>query len=272
MLAYGHYAAAAVTFFFNGFGFLMFLFMAAILRFAPAKTGETMQDQAAREWMAAVMPWGAGLFGIYALVTTASLIYAGVLIRRNQRYRRCWWLTTFNVMTTTNAMLPLGPIAAGFALAYLRKPSVQAGFAGDSPGGEVVTGIRWDLKALSMAAYLMCVQSALGLVVIAVLLLGMLNLPPNVGGPEAQHLEWIRLAVPIFLGALAVYSTGVMGGLGYHLARVERRGLCVGLAIAALLFLPLGTLLGVFALVVLNRPDARATFGDMRGQGLNAAP
>jgi hypothetical protein len=44
----------------------------------------------------------------------------------------------------------------------------------------------------------------------------------------------------------------------------------VALSIAALLYMPMGTLLGVFALLVLNRSDARALFDGVQGHERSA--
>lgn len=267
LLAYGHYAAAAVTFLFNGFGVLMLVLVAAVMRFAPPKPSETIEEQAIREWMAGVLPWGACLFAVYAIVATASLVYAGILIRRSRGYRLCLWLSAFNVMSTTGA-LPLGPIAGGFALAHLRKASTQDHFVNESPREHVGFGARWDLKVLSMVATLLCAQTLLGLAVFGTFLVGMLNLAPSGATTgETEQLELIRFAAPFFLASLALYSLVVVSGLGYLLARVERRGLCVALSIAALFYVPMGTLLGVFTLLVLNRSDTRALFDGVQEHG-----
>jgi NO-binding membrane sensor protein with MHYT domain len=119
-----------------------------------------------------------------------------------------------------------------------------------------------------MVANLLCAQTLLGLAVFGTFFIGMLNLAPS-GGPaaETEQLELSRFVAPFFLAGLALYSLVIVSGLGYLLARVERRGLCVALSIAALLYMPMGTLLGVFALLVLNRSDTRALFEGAEDHG-----
>lgn len=68
----------------------------------------------------------------------------------------------------------------------------------------------------------------------------------------------------VFAGLLVIASGYVMGYFGFKAAKaIENRiqwSLCFWTSIAFMLFQPLGLVLGILAIIVLNRPTVRATF------------
>ena len=80
------------------------------------------------------------------------------------------------------------------------------------------------------------------------------------GGLEPQLFGWFFVAIA--LGIMAVIWT--MAALTFLAGKRlgERRGYSFCLVVAAVLclFMPLGTLLGVFSIIVLQRPSVKARF------------
>jgi hypothetical protein len=85
--------------------------------------------------------------------------------------------------------------------------------------------------------------------------------PPT---PHAAHDDTV--GGWIFVGVGAVFFTFALVGVvlnivaGRSLARHERRTLCMVVAVLNCFHMPLGTLLGVFTLIVLSRPSVQALF------------
>ncbi len=83
---------------------------------------------------------------------------------------------------------------------------------------------------------------------------------------EVQLMGWVftGLGTVFFLGMLA--TAGLVGYAGRCLAREQRHTLCMVAAGVCCMFMPLGTLLGVFTLVTLTRTSVRERFA--RGAAL----
>jgi hypothetical protein len=85
--------------------------------------------------------------------------------------------------------------------------------------------------------------------------------PPT---PTAAHDDLVGAWV--FIGVGAVFFTFALVGVvlnivaGRSLARRERRTLCMVVAVLNCFHMPLGTLLGIFTLIVLSRPSVQALF------------
>jgi hypothetical protein len=82
--------------------------------------------------------------------------------------------------------------------------------------------------------------------------------------PPSAHGDVIGGWVFISLGSV-FFLMGVVGAIlnflaGRALARRERRTLCLVVACLNCLHMPLGTLLGVFTLIVLGRPTVKSLF------------
>ncbi len=77
---------------------------------------------------------------------------------------------------------------------------------------------------------------------------------------EVQLMGWVftGLGTVFFLGMLA--TAGLVGYAGRCLAREQRHTLCMVAAGVCCMFMPLGTLLGVFTLVTLTRTSVRERF------------
>jgi hypothetical protein len=77
---------------------------------------------------------------------------------------------------------------------------------------------------------------------------------------EVQLMGWMftGLGAVFFLGMLA--TAGLIGYAGRCLARSQRHTLCMVAAGVCCMFMPLGTLLGVFTLATLTRTPVRERF------------
>ena len=97
------------------------------------------------------------------------------------------------------------------------------------------------------------IHVALGLAMV----LGKLDAGKN---PPPEAFGWIFVIMGGFF-ILAGWTLAVLLLLGgRNLARRRGRGFCTAVAALSCLFMPLGTILGVFTLVVLNRPTVRRLF------------
>ncbi len=84
---------------------------------------------------------------------------------------------------------------------------------------------------------------------------------PN--APPEELVESMGMFVSIFGGGISLASLTLMGcGVyaGYCLQKQKKRVFCVVTAALLLLFIPLGTILGVFTLIVLGRPTVLDLF------------
>ncbi len=77
-------------------------------------------------------------------------------------------------------------------------------------------------------------------------------------GPELFGWLFVALAAVMITAGLAL--AGFMVHAGRCIARRRRHTLCLVVAGVSCMLMPLGTVLGVFTLVVLTRPQVRALF------------
>ena len=125
---------------------------------------------------------------------------------------------------------------------------------------------RDQLRLLSILHYVVAgLVGLLGSVFLVYVALGafMLAAPDKFGGkgpPPPAAVGWVfnALGVAIFLFCLALAFAIVVAGRS--LAGLRRYVFCQVMAGLCCLFSPLGTLLGIFTLVVLQRPSVRALF------------
>ncbi len=134
------------------------------------------------------------------------------------------------------------------------------------------------LKLLSIFHYVMAGFACLA-PLFALLYIGM-GVAMLTGGlasstPAARHGDVI--GAYFFIGFGTVFALiGMTGAVlnvvaGRSLARHERRTFCTVIAALNCLHMPLGTLLGVFTLVVLSRPSVQALF-DANAAGAGPGP
>ena len=99
------------------------------------------------------------------------------------------------------------------------------------------------------------VHLSIGLAMIS----GKLNGKAGEGPPEA--FGWFFVGIAVLLMSVIWTTAAFTFAAGRRLA--ERRSYTFCLVVAAVLcvFMPLGTLLGVFTIVVLQRPSVKARFG-----------
>jgi hypothetical protein len=88
--------------------------------------------------------------------------------------------------------------------------------------------------------------------------------------PPEFLLLWNGMGLAVVVGAVA--AAAVIASGGYYLR--ARRGwtYCVIVAALSTAWVPIGTVLGVFSLVVLMRPEAKALFGQGPFTGPPSAP
>lgn len=84
---------------------------------------------------------------------------------------------------------------------------------------------------------------------------------PNPPPPEvAMIMGWMFVGIAV----LTMVLCGLIGGLqlytGMSLLKQRRHTLCLVIAALTCLSVPLGTILGIFTFVVINRPSAKALF------------
>ncbi|MEN6449972.1 MAG: hypothetical protein ABFC96_05745 [Thermoguttaceae bacterium] len=126
----------------------------------------------------------------------------------------------------------------------------------------MIEAVRW-LRFLSIAHY---VGAGLAAIVSCVPLkylgLGMLLIV----SPESRHGD-MDLVVGIFFvacaGILVAASWGFAIGalfVGKNLAARRRYVFCLSIEVLLCLFIPLGTILGIFTIVMLNRPGVNVLF------------
>src|SRR5262245_37032199 len=84
--------------------------------------------------------------------------------------------------------------------------------------------------------------------------------PPN-GAPEVPRMiGWMFIAIAAFIISLSWLMAAALVLGGRNLQARRRYTLCMVVAAVACLFMPLGTILGVFTLIVLNRPSVKELF------------
>jgi len=93
------------------------------------------------------------------------------------------------------------------------------------------------------------------------ILLGAIPQQPGRGNPqEAQLVGGVFVAVASTIMLLGWTTSGLIIYAGRCLARRRRYTLCMVAAAISCLFMPFGTVLGIFTLIVLNKPSVRALF------------
>lgn len=123
-----------------------------------------------------------------------------------------------------------------------------------------------DLKALSIAYYV--VAGLTGLMSCLFLLhvgfgLGMVFHPEwfkSADGPPPQAMGYFFAAIGAVFVLLGWAFAGALAYAGRCLQQHRKRRFCFVMAVISCLNAPLGTVLGVFTLVVLNRPSVIALF------------
>ena len=88
---------------------------------------------------------------------------------------------------------------------------------------------------------------------------------PAQGAPEAEWMGWLF----VLLGGIFVLGGWIFAALqaltGRFLRERTRYTFCLVVAGVSTLFMPFGTVLGVFTIIVLIRPSVKALFGQAPG-------
>jgi len=83
---------------------------------------------------------------------------------------------------------------------------------------------------------------------------------PQHGNDDPRLLGYIFIGVGAFVILFGLGFSALIAYAGRCLARRRRYTLCMVSAGIACLFMPLGTILGVFTLVMLSKPEVKACF------------
>lgn len=79
--------------------------------------------------------------------------------------------------------------------------------------------------------------------------------------PPPPALGWVFVAVPLFFMAVGWTVAALMVTAGRRLRQRRSHTFCMVIAGISCMFMPWGTVLGVFTLVILNKPNVRTLFG-----------
>lgn len=125
------------------------------------------------------------------------------------------------------------------------------------------------LRLLSIFYYLLAVLIALfSLLPVIHLVMGILMLSGagDFGSdPPPAFVGWLVSCVAVFLILLGMTCAVCFALAGRNLARHRSWIYCMVIAGIACTFMPVGTVLGVFSILVLNRPSVRALFAGVPG-------
>lgn len=80
--------------------------------------------------------------------------------------------------------------------------------------------------------------------------------------PPPQFMGWIFIALPGIVILLGWTLAGFIIYAGGNLRRRKGHGLCLAMAGIECIFMPFGTILGVFTLVTLMKEEVRLLFGE----------
>lgn len=124
-----------------------------------------------------------------------------------------------------------------------------------------------QLKLLSIFHYvvagimaLFSLMPVIHVVVGVLMLTGVLD-DPNAGEELSFVLGLVFVIFPLVLIVLGMTLAVCLAVAGRRLARQEHYTFCLVMAAVACIFMPVGTVLGVFTIIVLNRPSVKALFG-----------
>ena len=125
------------------------------------------------------------------------------------------------------------------------------------------------LRLLSIFHYIVAAMTGLfslfpviHLVVGIAMITGRIDTPD----PEARFAGWFFVAFASVFIACGMTLAGFIAYAGRCLQRRRRHMLCLVVAALACMIMPFGTVLGVFTLVTLTKPQVKALFADAPGR------
>ena len=89
---------------------------------------------------------------------------------------------------------------------------------------------------------------------------GHLDMHAKPGEPDPALFGWFFIAIAAILIACGLTFSAFLAYAGRCLRQRRRHTLCVVVAAISCAFMPFGTVLGIFTLIVLTKPSARALF------------
>jgi hypothetical protein len=75
-----------------------------------------------------------------------------------------------------------------------------------------------------------------------------------------EFLGWIFIGIGAFVMMIGFAFAGMVVATGRFLARRRHHKFCIAVAAVCCLFMPIGTVLGVFTLITLTKPEAESLF------------
>ena len=126
---------------------------------------------------------------------------------------------------------------------------------------------RDHLRLLSIFHYVLAAVTAVfSLFPIFHLIIGLLMVSDTIH-PGDQHSEvpvaiigWMFVIIPAFMILAGLACSAVIALAGSRLARYSSYTFCLVVAAIECVFFPFGTVLGVFTIIVLNRPSVKELF------------
>ena len=85
--------------------------------------------------------------------------------------------------------------------------------------------------------------------------------PGKSGDPAPEMFGWFFVVIAVVLMAVIWTMAVLTYSAGRRLAERRSHTFCLVVAAVLCMFMPIGTLLGVFTIVVLQRPSVKARFG-----------
>jgi hypothetical protein len=79
--------------------------------------------------------------------------------------------------------------------------------------------------------------------------------------PPPAFLGWLLVAISSVIILMGWVYAGLIAWAGRCLSRRTHYMFCFVMACVACLFMPFGTVLGIFTIIVLSRPTVKALFG-----------
>lgn len=120
------------------------------------------------------------------------------------------------------------------------------------------------IKILSIFYYviggLIALVSCLALLYLFIGVMFVTNPPPTGGGPPPPAIGWFFIVVSIAVMVIGWTWAVALMIAGWHMGKCRHYLYCMVMGCSALLYVPLGTVLGVFTIIVLVRPNAKRLF------------
>lgn len=137
-----------------------------------------------------------------------------------------------------------------------------------APAPDTTTQDLEHLRLLSIFHYVVAaITGVLSLFPVIHLVIGIAMITGRMGATdqEARFAGWIFVAFASVFIACGMTLAGFIAYAGRCLQRKRRHMLCLVVAALSCMMMPFGTVLGVFTLITLTKPQVKALFADTPG-------